>query len=354
MKSAKKSTPRDLPNVPELRAAADPTALIVTPALAVEIGLNESILLRQLAYLIKTSQHERDGVYWTYQSLNDLQKTFFPFWSRATIDRTIKRLGGGYRLGDRKIDGLGLVAIRDDLNRRKSDRTRWFALNVAAIDRLESVTVAWVDADPKKGDADGSGGLSHNETTAPNLSQNETTVSHNETTLPKTTTKIKESSKDSTVVKESLYDDDESAADSSSSAPAKTKRSNQKPLLKTPENGKADPLISALADVCDLSEDSEKVAEAALMIQALDLGGAREVRRYFTESWSREKPPNAKRPRPWAGQVVEGMKREAERLKNQLAFLEGVADCVDCGAGVYPEDSTCANCGRELAPFESV
>ena len=70
----------------------DPHALRINAALAMEIGLNESVLLLQLEFLISISDNVQDGRVWTYQSLQELKERFFPFWSTATISRAVKRL----------------------------------------------------------------------------------------------------------------------------------------------------------------------------------------------------------------------------------------------------------------------
>ena len=105
----------------------DQTVLRLHPALAVEIGLNESLLLLQLEYLISISRHEHEGRIWTYQSLNDLQENYFPFLSRATIGRTLKSL-----------EEKRLI-IRGNFNRAAFDRTAWFALDEEGIAQLTAI-----------------------------------------------------------------------------------------------------------------------------------------------------------------------------------------------------------------------
>ena len=56
----------------------DPHPMRIDRDLAAEIGLNESILLLQLEYLISISSNERDGRLWTYQSLTNMQEVYFP------------------------------------------------------------------------------------------------------------------------------------------------------------------------------------------------------------------------------------------------------------------------------------
>jgi len=110
----------------------DPYALRINKELAMEIGFNESIVLLQFEYLIGISNNWRDGWKWTYQSLTDLQKEFFPWWSRDTINRTIQNLVG---------KGLLIVG---NYNRHRYDRTRWFRLDEDGCDALQSITMRQV------------------------------------------------------------------------------------------------------------------------------------------------------------------------------------------------------------------
>ena len=106
----------------------NPNAPRLCPELAKEIGLNESILFLQLDFWIGISDNERDGKYWTYQSLSDIQE-FFPFWSQRTIQRIIQSL---------KDKNLIDVA---QYNKCAYDRTNWYALNEEGIAKLKSVTI---------------------------------------------------------------------------------------------------------------------------------------------------------------------------------------------------------------------
>jgi len=106
----------------------EPSAPRLNPALAVEIGLNESLLFLQLEFLIAISGKEIDGRRWVYESTTDLQ-VYFPFWGRMTINRAIKSL-----------EQKGLIVI-GNYNLAKYDRTRWFAINMEQAARLSSITV---------------------------------------------------------------------------------------------------------------------------------------------------------------------------------------------------------------------
>ncbi|MDP9469482.1 MAG: hypothetical protein M3Q71_02285 [Chloroflexota bacterium] len=105
----------------------DPHALRVSPELAVEIGFNESLVLLQLEFLISISDHVIDGRVWTYQAYQDLKDRYFPWWSIATISRTMKSL-----------EEKGLI-ISGNFNRAGFDRTQWYTLNEDGLRQLESI-----------------------------------------------------------------------------------------------------------------------------------------------------------------------------------------------------------------------
>lgn len=133
--------------------------LRLNPTLAKEIGLNESVVFLQIQFWIKGSNNVRDGQRWTYQTLEKMQADAFPFLSRGAIDRAI-----------RSLETLGLIIIAN-YNVRKSDRTRWFAINVENARKLSAIII------------------SQNEKSFPNngnaFIQNGKSISQNGTTLPK-------------------------------------------------------------------------------------------------------------------------------------------------------------------------
>lgn len=138
----------------------EPSAPRLSPALALEIGLNESILLLQIEFWIHTKGHEREKRLWTYRSLSQLQRTF-PFWSRDTINNIVHSL-----------QAQKLLFSTHRFNHRTHDKTRWFAINEEGCEKLESIRVLRVRRT-----------LSDNET---RLSENRTGLSENRTTLPET------------------------------------------------------------------------------------------------------------------------------------------------------------------------
>jgi len=112
----------------EIWAPADPTVLRLIPDLAQEIGLNESIVLLQLAYWIQHSDNVRDDRRWTFQSVRDMQRKAFRWWSRETVRRAIMSLGT-----------QELIFVTGKYNRHKYDTTHWYALNPEGFTRLRSV-----------------------------------------------------------------------------------------------------------------------------------------------------------------------------------------------------------------------
>ncbi len=181
------------PRYERLFVLNEPTAPRLNPALATEVGLNESIVLLQLEFLVSISDHFIEGKRWTFQSINDL-RAMFPFWCRETINRAIVSL-----------ERQELIVV-GNYNRHKYDKTRWFALNPAGIQRLKSVQLADGDVTERrvstpepheppvdKADKVSEGGCLENRQAVSEidrLSQGETRSGQNETTIPETTTEI--------------------------------------------------------------------------------------------------------------------------------------------------------------------
>lgn len=144
----------------------EPVKSIVTrimPELAIEIGLNESIVLLQISFWLSTCNNVEDGRYWTFQTLRDMKDKAFPYWGIETIRRTLRSLA------DQKLIFIG------NFNKRKGDRTQWFALNPDKLSELKSIVVLPEEKYELVSKRD-------------KLSQIETPTHQNETTLPEITT----------------------------------------------------------------------------------------------------------------------------------------------------------------------
>ena len=104
------------------RLLIDEPPLQVLPSLAIEIGLNEAIMLQQMHYWLLKSSNEFEGVKWFYKTLEDWQ-TEFPFWSAMTIRRTLTNLE------KQKVIRIG------NFNKKKFDKTKWYTIEYKCVNR---------------------------------------------------------------------------------------------------------------------------------------------------------------------------------------------------------------------------
>ena len=97
--------------------------------LAKEIGFARSIIFLQIEFLISICDHFKDGKWWTYQTSRGLAKDSFPWWTHTTVDRHLKQL-------------IKMELLHEgNYNKRKHDKTRWFAINFEGCRKLKSITV---------------------------------------------------------------------------------------------------------------------------------------------------------------------------------------------------------------------
>jgi hypothetical protein len=97
--------------------------IVILPELVKVIGLNEAIVFHQIHYGLLSSQHEREGRKWVYNTYKDWQLQL-PFWSESTIKRTIKSL---------EDQGYLLSA---NFNRCKMDKTKWYTIVYEKLDGI--------------------------------------------------------------------------------------------------------------------------------------------------------------------------------------------------------------------------
>lgn len=113
-------------------------SVIIKPDLAVKLGLNEAIVLRQIYYWLeineKLQRNYYDGRYWTFNTMEEWQKNNFPWWSTKTIERAFKSLISS-----------GIV-ITGNYNKDQRDRTKWYSINE---DVLENILNGIVKENPK-------------------------------------------------------------------------------------------------------------------------------------------------------------------------------------------------------------
>lgn len=102
----------------------DDYPILVLPGLASEIGLNEAIVLQQMHYWLKKSNHNYDGRRWIYNSFPEWQK-HFPFWSVMTIKRAV------YSLEKQNLLYVG------NYNKAKFDKTKWYSINYEKLEGMK-------------------------------------------------------------------------------------------------------------------------------------------------------------------------------------------------------------------------
>ena len=102
----------------------DDYPILVLPKLATEIGLNEAIVLQQMHYWLKKSNHNYDGRRWIYNSFPEWQK-HFPFWSVMTIKRAV------YSLEKQDLLHVG------NYNKAKFDKTKWYSINYGKLEDVK-------------------------------------------------------------------------------------------------------------------------------------------------------------------------------------------------------------------------
>lgn len=99
--------------------------LVINPRLAQKIGLNEAIVLQQILYWVKNDRAGEfiNGYKWIYNSIPQWSIQF-PFWSEATIKRTLASLRD-----------KGCI-VADQLSKDPRDKTLYYRLSDDLIDDL--------------------------------------------------------------------------------------------------------------------------------------------------------------------------------------------------------------------------
>ena len=96
----------------------------VLPKLAKEVGLNEAIFVQQLHYWTNGKAGKlKDGKRWVYNTYKDWEENF-PFWSNATIRRTIA-----------SCEKQNIIIV-GNYNRAGFDKTKWYAVNYEEIEGM--------------------------------------------------------------------------------------------------------------------------------------------------------------------------------------------------------------------------
>lgn len=119
--------------------------IVVKPDVAAAIGLNEAILLQQLAYWLERSANVRDGQRWVWKTYEEWQEEL-PFWSLSTLKRIVKNLRA-----------KGLVETTGKYNKMPTDQTLWYTIPGWQVPdvRTEPKSKRQAKAKKVKGEEDG-------------------------------------------------------------------------------------------------------------------------------------------------------------------------------------------------------
>ncbi len=110
--------------------------LVVDRTLATLIGLNEALVLQQIEYWVNIKEtsdkkgkrtikeNYADGFYWTYNTVEGWAEEF-PFWSRDTVKRTLKKLRDNN------------YVVTGNYNGEAYDRTLWYRVNHEELIKLD-------------------------------------------------------------------------------------------------------------------------------------------------------------------------------------------------------------------------
>lgn len=106
--------------------------LIVGKKLACIVGLNEAIVLNQVAYWLRKNEELGknfiDGRYWVFNTYKNWQENNFPFMSTATVKRTFT-----------KLEKSGIL-ISANYNKMAIDRTKWYTIS---YEKLQETLEIW-------------------------------------------------------------------------------------------------------------------------------------------------------------------------------------------------------------------
>lgn len=107
----------------------DDAPLVVDTILATKIGLNEAIIIQQIHYWLVINEKKQlnyyDGLYWTYNSMKEWNKSF-PFFSEATLRRIFTNL--------EKLK----ILKSGNYNKLRMDRTKWYTIDYEQLDKYIS------------------------------------------------------------------------------------------------------------------------------------------------------------------------------------------------------------------------
>lgn len=122
------------------------SVLVFSPVIAEVTSLEEAIFLYQIDYWVtkneEANRNFHDGRYWTFNGYKEWGKQF-PFWSKNTIIRIIK-----------KLEKKNLIRTTDKYNQKAYDQTKWYTINYEEVEKILPLELT-VEATPTHNDQGG-------------------------------------------------------------------------------------------------------------------------------------------------------------------------------------------------------
>lgn len=116
--------------------------MLVYPTLAKLLGINKSIMLQQLHFLLNTTKTAKnkynfiDGRWWVYNSYPEWQRDYFVWLGESTIKRFFLEL-----------EDAGIVRSRQGV-KNPNDRRKWYTIDYEAWERYAAALPSETDASP--------------------------------------------------------------------------------------------------------------------------------------------------------------------------------------------------------------
>lgn len=111
--------------------------LQVLPSLAAALGLEEALIIQQVHYWLRKSEHLADGHRWVWNTHEDWHKQF-PFLGVDALQKLFTRLERPFVPGkrDHRVARGPLLIASSAYNKLKFDRTKWYRLDYAELNRF--------------------------------------------------------------------------------------------------------------------------------------------------------------------------------------------------------------------------
>lgn len=137
---------------PATRSIVIDTPVLMLPALARLIGMDEAMLLQQIHYWLSLGGHEHDGRRWIYNTYHAWTEQF-PGWSKDKVRRIVERLRGRGLAGVTVLRGIEGFGARQHLHTsRLLSLSEDLPILIESVDTEEKIRQVLPEMDEMVGD----------------------------------------------------------------------------------------------------------------------------------------------------------------------------------------------------------